>query len=305
MSKSLEAVPAELVVTRARLAAFVDLTKPRIAMLVLAATAVGYYLALPSHVDLSGLLLLLHTLLGTALVAAGANALNQLIEARHDARMQRTLSRPLPSRRLGRWEVAAFGTTTGIVGVTYLAWQTNILASLIALVTLISYVGIYTPLKRKSCLSVFVGAVPGALPPVIGWAAASQNLAFEAWLLFLIVFLWQLPHFAAIAWLYREDYARAGFPVLAVVDTEGTRTDLHMVTHSLGLIGASLLPTVYGLAGAAYAAGAMVLGVGFLACGVFFVLRKARHTARLHVLSSVVYLPLLLALLMIDKVQAG
>ena len=290
---------------RARALACVELTKPRIAALVLVATATGFVLGVPAGAGLERALALVHTLLGTALVAAGANALNQLMEAEYDARMSRTCTRPLPSGRLGPLEVLTFGCVTGSVGIAYLFAYVEPLAALLAAATLTCYVLVYTPLKRLTPLSVFVGAVPGALPPVIGWAAASGAVGFEAVLLFLIVALWQLPHFASIAWLYRDDYARAGFPVLSVVDRDGARTDLHLVSHSIALLVASLLPALHGLRGPIYAGGAMLFGVAFLGCGVLFVSRKSRALARLHVLASVVYLPCLLGLMLVERVVIG
>jgi protoheme IX farnesyltransferase len=177
----------------------------------------------------------------------------------------------------------------------------NGLAAAIGAFAVLSYAFAYTPLKRISPLSVFVGAVPGALPPVIGWAAAADSLGTGAMLLFSTMFFWQLPHFAAIAWMYRRDYALAGYPVLAVVDSRGTRTDLHMMTHSVALIAASLLPVMYGLAGAVYGVGALAIGGGFLAMSALFVARKCPEIARWHLLSSVAYLPCLFALMLFDK----
>lgn len=285
--------------------AYLDLTKPRITALVLVATAVGFYLALPADAGIAAMSLLPHTLLGTFLVAAGANALNQYLEAEYDAKMPRTADRPLPSERLSAPEVLAFALVAGVSGVGYLALGVNVLSAGLAALTFISYVFLYTPLKRITPSSVFVGAVPGALPPVIGWAGATDSLALEAWLLFGIVFFWQLPHFAAIAWLYRDDYAHAGFPVLPVIDVEGTRTNLHVITHSVGLLAASLLPALCDLAGAMYAVGAIFLGLAFLGCSALFVLRKTAAVARFHLMASVTYLPALFGLLMIDKVRTG
>ena len=294
-----EAVP---VLIRTRLAAFVELTKPRISALVLVATAVGFLMALPADAGFSGVTLLFHTLLGTALVAGGANALNQCLEAEHDGRMARTEGRPIPSGRLSPAEVSTFGLVSAAIGLIYLAFLVNATASLIAAITLLTYVLVYTPLKRLTALCVFAGAVPGALPPVIGWVAGAGGLAAPAWLLFAIMFFWQLPHFAAIAWLYREDYARAGYPMLPVVDRDGLRTALHLLTHSVGLLAATLVPTAYGLTGTLYTIGAMLLGLSFLVHGVFFLLRKTERNARRHVVASVVFLPALLTLMVVDKV---
>jgi protoheme IX farnesyltransferase len=285
---------------REAIAPYVELTKPRIVVLVLIATAVGFYLAHPAGVTSAGAVTLLHALLGTLLVGAGANALNQCIEAVHDAKMDRTANRPIPSGRLSSGRAWWFGVAAGISGVGYLALTTTAAAALVAAATLISYVALYTPLKRVTTLSLFVGAVPGALPPVIGWAAASGGVSLQCLLIFAIMYFWQLPHFLSIAWLYRGDYARAGFVVVPVVDRDGTRIDLEMITHSVALLFASLLPVLFLYHGAVYAVGAGLLGMAFLACGIVFIRHKTPTTARAHLLSSLVYLPVLLALMLID-----
>jgi len=287
---------------RARLAAYAELTKARIGVLVLIATAVGFQLSLPDYPIVGTWTLLVHTLIGTALTVAGANALNQWWEVGHDRQMARTEHRPLPSGRLAGAEALAFAIGCAVVGVTYLAAQVNGLSSLLALTAVLSYALVYTPLKRRTSACVLVGAVPGALPPVIGWAAGAGELSVGAWILFGIVFFWQLPHFAAIAWQYRDDYARAGYPMLAVIDTDGTRTNLHVVTHTVALLAVSLLPSMYRLTGTAYALGALVFGLCFLGIGIWFLAHKTNSAARLHVVASIIYLPLLLALMMIDKV---
>lgn len=285
---------------RAIVSPYLELAKPRIVVLVLIATCVGYHLALPAGITVASMVTLLHTLIGTFLVAAGANALNQCIERVHDAKMDRTANRPIPSGRLTLGRACAFGALAGGSGLTYLLVATTPAAALVAGATLVSYVAAYTPLKRVTTMSLFVGAVPGALPPVIGWAAASGGVSLQCVLIFVIMFFWQLPHFLSIAWLYREDYARAGFVVVPVVDREGTRTDLEMVTHSVALLFASLLPVLFLFHGAVYAFGAAVLGLAFLTCGIIFVLKKTATTARMHLLASLVYLPALLALMLID-----
>ncbi len=303
MSDIIELNETAGVVMRSRLAAYIELTRPRIAGMVLVATALGFYLALPPAAGpvVSLLMLLAHTLLGTALVVAGANALNQFLEARYDGRMVRTQDRPLPSGRLTAAEALTFGVVISVVGVLLLSLCVNLSASLAASVALLSYVFLYTPLKRSTWLCVFVGAVSGALPPVIGWAAGAGSLTTGASLLFAVLFFWQLPHFAVIAWLNREDYRHAGFPMLPVIDTKGTRTDRQLISHTLALLAVSLLPTIYGLTGLVYAIGATVLGLSFLVCGVLFVCRKTNYTARCHLLASVIYLPLLFAVMMLDK----
>ncbi len=286
-----------------RLAAHVELTKPRIASLVIVATAVGYILALPATIDLSTLAGLISVIVGTTLVAGSANAMNQLIEVKHDAKMIRTQDRPLVTNRLTPQEVFISATSACVLGIFILAIQCNLLAAAIALLTFTSYVFIYTPLKRTTTLCVIIGAVPGALPPVIGFAAASGTIPLEAWLLFAIVFVWQLPHVAAIAWLHKEDYTRAGFAMLPVVDPSGLRTCLHMITHSVTLLTVSFLPVVYGLAGTTYMIGAMVLGIAFLIVGIIFVWLRTAYIARVHLFASVTYLPSLFAVMVIDKVS--
>jgi protoheme IX farnesyltransferase len=291
-------------IARPRWLNYVELSKPRIAVLVLVATGVGFCLAPAQVTGLAFVGRLLATLVGTALVAAAANAINQLIEVEYDAMMVRTRRRPLPSGRLGGSEVLLFGVSSAVMGVALLALAAGPLAAACAAFTFVSYVAVYTPLKRVTTYSVLVGAIPGAMPPVIGWTAAGGALGIECLLLFVIVFFWQLPHFLAIAWLYREDYGRAGYPVLPVVDRDGTRTDFEMVTHSVALLFASLLPAIYGQAGALYAMGAILLGLGFLACGIAFICRKTTLMARWHVLASVVYLPLLLGFMILDKLRS-
>ena len=285
---------------RARWASFLELAKPRLSALALVATAVGFLLALPEGASMRPALLLA-TVVGTALAVAGANALNQVIESGYDARMVRTRERPLPTGRVSACEGAAFGVTACVAGVSLLAAIVTGLAAVLVAVAAASYVAVYTPLKRITPLCVFVGAVPGALPPVVGWTAAGGSLGGEALILFTILYFWQLPHFAAISWQYRDDYAKAGYPMLSVVDREGTRLNLHVVTHTVGLIFVSVLPSMYGMTGAAYGVTAMILGVAFLAaCGVFLA-RRTRTAARGAVLVSIVYLPLLLAVMLLDK----
>jgi len=301
---------------RMRAAAFVELAKPRILFLVLVATASGFYLGLPLNfpwglslgsplgMDGSSWLRLVHVILGTALVVAGSNALNQYLEVPHDARMARTADRPLPSGRLNGSEALAFGAITGVVGVLYLALTSNLVTGMLAALSFLNYVFVYTPLKRRTTFCVYVGAVSGALPPVIGWSAAVGSVGVEAWLLFGILFLWQLPHFSSIAWLYREDYARAGYAMIPVVDQRGIRSDMHLITHTVALLAVSLLPALRGTSGPMYALGAMGLGAAFLAFGALFVGNKTPRMARCHVLASIVYLPLLFATMMLDKALA-
>jgi heme o synthase len=281
----------------ARAADYLELTKPRVAVLVLFTVAIGYFLAGGAP----DLLALWHTLFGTALVAGGASALNQLLERRSDARMKRTRNRPLPAGRLRPAEVLVFGVLLGVGGTAYLAAALpRPAAALVAAVTFVCYVFVYTPLKRLTSLNTLVGAVPGALPPVIGWVAARGALDLEAGALFLILFLWQVPHFLAIAWIYREDYARAGLRMLPALDRTGGLTGCTMVTYCLTLIPVSVLPALLGGAGWTYVLGATGLGLGFLGCALGFLHTTSLPQARWVVRASLLYLPLLLALLLLD-----
>jgi len=287
-----------LPVPRSRAADYAELTKPRIAIMVLFTVAAGYWLGSDGAPDLA---LLLHTVLATGLVAAGASALNQLIERQTDARMRRTEGRPLPAGRLQPAEVLAFGAALTAAGLAYLAAAVQQpLAVAVAAFTFASYVFVYTPLKRKTTLNTLVGAVPGALPPVIGWAAAGGGLSAEAWTLFLVIFVWQVPHFLAIAWIHREDYARAGLKMLPGADPDGALTGRQMVTYCLTLLPVSLLPALLGQAGLLYAASAVALGVFFLAFAARFVHSPSNATARGVLRASLLYLPVLLALLLVD-----
>ena len=297
------AYPQTVPLARTRVADYLELTKPRIAVVVLFTVAAGYLLAAGGKPELAPLL---HTLFGTALVASGASALNQLLERHSDARMRRTENRPLPAGRLRPAEVALFGSALGFGGVLYLAlllrqpW-----AALVAAATFASYVFVYTPLKRVTTLNTLVGAVPGALPPVIGWAAVRAPAAPEVVTLFLIIFLWQVPHFLAIAWIYRDDYARAGLRMLPVYDRGGRVTGGAMVAYCLALILVSLAPVLTGSAGPVYLGGALLLGLGFLACAAGFARNCSVARARRVLRASLIYLPALLALLLLDGIGRG
>ena len=287
-----------LILTRSRAADFLELTKPRITLLVLATTMVGFYLAAPASIPLA---LLSHTLLGIGLVAGGASALNMWLERRPDSLMRRTAGRPLPSGRLQSGHALSFALVLSGAGLVYLFLWVNHLTSALAVITLLTYLFLYTPLKTRTWLCTLVGAVPGALPPILGWIAATGKISLGGILLFLIVFLWQLPHFYAIGWMYREDYARAGFPMLPVIDTTGRRTGWQASAYILALILVTLLPTAAGLAGFLYLAGAVLSGICFLVCGVLFARLRDFVSARRLFVVSVFYLPLLMALLVIDK----
>jgi len=247
--------------------------------------------------------LLFNTLAATALVASGAAALNQLLEREYDAKMRRTQDRPLPSGRLQPTTVMLFGGVCSVAGLVYLALAVNLLTSLLGAVTLISYLFIYTPLKRVTWLNTAIGAIPGAFPPLMGWTAARGELNGEGWALFAILAFWQIPHFFAIAWMYRDDYAKAGFVMLPNVDAGGRRTAQQTVSHTLALLIASLAPFVFKIAGPAYLASALVLGAGFLWCAIQFSRQLTLARARQLFLFSIIYLPLLLAVMVWDKVK--
>lgn len=281
--------------SRASLADRLELTKPRITAMVVFTSLVGFVMASPGPLSQARLAL---ALAGTGLVAAGAAVLNQLIERGTDALMLRTRQRPLAAGRVPPAEALAFGGLLTLAGLAVLRWGCGPLSALVALTTWASYLFLYTPLKRRTPLATLVGAVPGALPPVIGWAAATRTLEPGAFILFAIVFLWQVPHFLAIAWLYRDDYARAGFPMLPVVDREGTFTARQTVLHSLALLLVSLAPVAAGMAGTAYLAGAFLLGVALTLFSVRLLSARDLVAARGLFLASVLYLPALSSLLL-------
>jgi protoheme IX farnesyltransferase len=285
------------VLSRGRLADYLELSKPNIVGLILVTVAAGFALASVGPVNL---VLLVHALVGSALVAAGSNALNQILERRVDASMRRTRSRPLPSGRLHTAQSAVFAWTLGVSGILYLALLTNWIVAALAAGTLGSYVFVYTPLKRVTSLSTLVGAVPGALPIVGGWAAARGSVDLAAWVLFAILFLWQLPHFLALAWLYREDYARAGLRMLSV--TSGAEATFRQaLLYAAALLPMSLVPTVLGTTGAVYFVGALALSGWLIAATLAVALDHSPKKARKLFLATIVYLPLILALMVLDK----
>ena len=281
-----------------RVVDFVTLTKPRLNLLVLATTLAGLYLASPSGVTA---VLAFHTLVGTALVAGGAAALNQVWERETDRRMRRTSGRPVPRGRIGVTEGAWFGGVLSAIGLTQLAIGATPVAAAVAAVTLISYVFLYTPLKTRTSLATLVGAVPGALPPVIGWAAATGDITLPAIVLFGIVFFWQMPHFLAIAWMYKDDYANAGIPLLPVVEPDGRRTGRQVLLYTAALWPVSLLPALVGLAHAPYSAVATSLGIVFMWLSAVFARDRSADAARQVFLFSITYLPLLLGALIADR----
>jgi protoheme IX farnesyltransferase len=284
--------------TRTRLADYLTLSKPRLNALAVATTAVGFYLGSSAEIVP---IALFHTILGTAFVAAGASALNQLLERRTDGLMNRTRMRPLPDGRLGASEAGIFGAALSAAGIIELALGTNQVAAFVAFLTLASYVTVYTPLKPRTSLSTLIGAIPGALPAVIGWAAATGSASLEAWTLFAIVFLWQMPHFLAIAWMYRADYERAGFPLLPVLEPDGRSTGRQATLYAASLIPISLLPGLIGMAGTAYVVGAFALGCLQLAIALKFASDRTTARARSLFLVSILYLPLLWGLMIADR----
>jgi protoheme IX farnesyltransferase len=277
---------------------FITLTKPRVNLLVLVTTVIGFHLGNRGGTDFA---LLFHTVAGTFLVASGAAAFNQVLERDVDARMRRTMQRPLPDNRLGAFEATWFAAGLSAIGLLQLWLGANAIAAAVAAATLGSYALVYTPLKRVTSLATVVGAVPGALPPVIGWAAATRTLSIEAWVLFAIVFFWQMPHVLAVSWLYREDYERGGIRVLPVEEPDGRSTAFQIVNYSAALLPVSLLPSAVGLAGRAYLIGAVVLGVVSLVVAIRFARARTPVHARQIFYGSLIYLPILWVLMLADR----
>lgn len=283
--------------TRSRGADFVSLTKPRLNTLVLVTSAAAYFLGDGHRLPWAHLL---HTLIGTALVAGGASALNQHWERHSDRLMRRTRLRPLPDGRLHPQDALWFGIALSAMGLAQLTMFVNPLTAVIAALTLGSYVLLYTPLKTKTSLSTIVGAIPGALPALLGWAAATNTASAGGWVLFGIVFMWQMPHFLAIAWLFRDDYANAGFPLLPVVEPDGRSTGRQSVLYTAGLIPISLLPLAVGMATAYYLAGALTLGAVLLVLSLEFASSRSMAAARRLFYGTILYLPLLWVVLLAD-----
>jgi protoheme IX farnesyltransferase len=275
---------------RGTVADFVSLTKPRLNLLVVATSAAGYYLGAPGVPEPGPML---QAVAGTALVAAGAAVLNQVAERDTDALMRRTRGRALPDGRVLPGDARLFGLVVSIAGLALLAAQRHLIAAGLALATLIIYLAVYTPLKRRTSLATLVGAVPGALPPLIGWTASHGSVTFGGAALFAIVFLWQIPHFMAIAWMYRDDYAKAGFPMLPVLDPAGRRAARQAVIYAAALIPVSAVPTLAGVSGAAYLIVAVGLGIGLLGLAVSFAASRSDRSARWLFFGSITYLPIL------------
>ena len=284
-------------------AIFSELVKLRLTALVLITTLVGFYAGLNKETGglADNLIKLALTLLGTGLLAAGAAILNQYLEREYDSRMNRTAERPLPSGLVGAEAALLLGGAFSVFGLLTLSAWVNLLVAVLGAVTLVTYLFVYTPLKRKSELNTIIGAIPGALPPLMGWAAARGEIDPMGWTLFGILFFWQVPHFMAIAWLYKDDYAKAGFVMLPNVDDQGVRTGRQAITHTVFLIIASLMPFTMKLFGAAYLIGALMLGVLFLIAAVSFSSNLSRRSARRLFFASIIYLPLLLGLMVMDK----
>jgi protoheme IX farnesyltransferase len=286
---------------------YIELTKPRITWLILMSTGIGYFFGLPSAPDWIAflknidLLKLLHTIIGTGLIASGTAALNQWYERDGDLKMNRTAGRPLPSGRLTAGRALAFGIALSAAGFLDLWLGVNLLCAGIGAFTLASYLFLYTPMKRRTWWSTTVGAIPGAMPPVIGFAAAAGALTRESWVLFAILFLWQFPHFYSIAWMYKEDYARAGIQMLPVVDPDCRSTARQIVIYGIALIPVSLIPAMLGMSGRLYLIGALLLGLWFLYSGVRVALERTLVRARGVLITSVLYLPLIYGLMLLDR----
>jgi heme o synthase len=282
-----------------RLADLWEMTKPGITLMVVLTAGLGFLLA---ERDSFSFLLLIHTLLGTGLVSAGASVLNHVLERDTDALMARTAGRPLPAGRMDPDVALTFGVLLGILGLADLALGVNLLTALLGAAALSGYVFVYTPLKRISSLATVIGAVPGAIPPMMGWSAVRNELDAAAWVLFGILFFWQLPHFLAIAWLCREDYARGGFPMLPVLDPEGIRTGRQAVLYGAALVPISLLPSLLGLMGIVYFFGAFAFGMAYLGFSFAFAQARSNPGARRLMLASLLYFPALLLIMLLDRV---
>jgi protoheme IX farnesyltransferase len=282
-----------------RAADFVALAKPRLNMLVVVSAVAGYVMA---SGDTGDVVRLVCMTIGTGLVAGGASGFNQILEREPDALMQRTRLRPMPDGRLSVRDALLFAAVLTAAGLVILAAGANALSAVVAFATLASYAVVYTPLKKRTSFATVVGAVPGALPPVIGWAAAEGALSRGAWVLFGLVFLWQLPHFLAIAWMYREDYARAGFPMLPVIEPDGRSTARQAVVYAAALLPVSLAPTLIGMTGTLYFAGALILSLIFLGLALRFALSRSIGDARRLFFGSITYLPLVWMLMIADRI---
>ncbi len=276
---------------------YYDLSKPGIGFYALITTFTSFWLASSHTFDF---VLFLHTMLGTALVTAGGGALNQVMEIPLDAQMRRTEKRPLPTGRISKTSGLIFGVLTSIIGSLYLLLAVNSLSAILAIATLVGYLFIYTPMKRSTSYATVIGAFPGAVPILIGWAAVRNSIDIGGWTLFAILFLWQIPHFLAIAWMYRKDYERAGLPMLTVIEPEGISAAHQSIIYLVALLPISLLPTKLGLTGNLYFIVALILGIGFLGSAVYVVFKRTNSAARVLLIASILYLPILLGLMIFD-----
>jgi len=283
---------------KSKVASYFELMKPGLSFLVVISAVMGLYLGLERSLPVP---LLLHLFAGVFLAAGGANALNQWLEGKEDALMQRTRVRPLPEGRLRPGQVFYFGLVCSVAGTLYIFFLINPLTALLSLASSLSYLFVYTPLKKLTSLCTIAGAVPGAIPILMGWAASGRGLNHQAWVLFFIMFLWQFPHFLAIAWLCREDYAKAGFVMLTAQDPEGQMVGYQIVLYTLALLAASLISTLVGLTGKFYFFGALAIGLAFLGFGISLALARSRSRARRVMFASIIYLPVLQLLMVLDK----
>jgi heme o synthase len=284
-----------------RVGSYIELTKPGIVRMVLITAGAGSFLAAGTGLDV---LVMLHTLFGMGLVASGSCGLNEAVEHEADGRMDRTAGRPIPSGRISPRNALLFSAALSIFGLVHLVAFVNVLTAALVALTLVTYVFVYTPLKRRTWVSTLVGAVPGALPILAGWTAAGGGLTAPGFALFAILFLWQMPHFYALAWIYREDYARGGFHMITAIDPAGRRTGRQIVLFGVALLGVSTLPTLLGLTGWIYLAAALVLGTAFLGLGIAMAARRTDGRAMRLFLGSVAYLPLLLVMMVVDRLLA-
>jgi protoheme IX farnesyltransferase len=301
--KDVRASVASLPIPEARRSAstlgdYVALTKPRLNFLVVATSAAGYYLGAARTIDAAAMV---QAVAGTALVAGGAAVLNQLYERDTDALMRRTRLRPLPAGRVTPTDARNFGLALSAAGLALLALRANWLAAVLALATIVAYLAVYTPMKRRTPMATLVGAIPGALPALIGWTASRGRVTLGGAALFAIVFLWQIPHFMAIAWLYRDDYGKAGFPMLAVIDPEGRRAGRQALWYATALVPVSVLPSYAGIAGPVYLGSAIVLGLALFVLSARFAAQRSDPSARALFFGSIIYLPLLWIVLIADK----
>ncbi len=288
----------KITVKREKLAAFFELTKPRIAFMLVLTAAAGFYLGSDKGFDF---VLFFNSIIGITLLAFGVATLNQVIERRTDALMERTAKRPLPTNKISPAEALIFGIILTVSAEIYLAFLVNILTAILGLIVIVGYVLLYTPLKTKTSVSTAIGAIPGAMPPLMGWTAAAGEITLGAWILFAMLFLWQFPHFLAIAWMYREQYAKAGIKMLPVVEPAGRITALQIVTFTVMLLPVSLAPYFFGVSGVVYLIGASILGVWFLFASIQAARAKSTEKARKLLFVSVLYLPLIFALMVFNS----